>query len=109
MQDTLNIAISNAERNQACQIIKITMNIGKLSGVVPEALEFAFDIVTKNTIAENATLKINNIPIICYCNYCHSNFSPAEWFFECPNCQQFTNNIIQGKEMELVSVEIITK
>ncbi len=106
MERTLEIAITNAKQQNAHKINKITMNIGKLSGVIPDALEFAFDVVTKDTIAENATLTINTIPVICYCNSCQENFYPQEWFFECPKCHQFSNNIIQGKEIELMSVEI---
>ncbi len=82
------------------------MDIGKISGVISEALEFAFDVVSKNTIAENADLIINDIPVVCYCYFCKQNFAPQEWFFECPKCLQFSNNIIQGKEIKLVSVEI---
>jgi hydrogenase nickel incorporation protein HypA/HybF len=106
MQNTLEIAINNAKQENANYIKKITMNIGKLSGVIPEALEFAFDVVTKGTMAENATLKINTIPIICYCDSCQEKFNPQEWFFECPYCHQFSNHILQGKEIELISVEI---
>jgi hydrogenase nickel incorporation protein HypA/HybF len=106
MEQTLQIAIDNALKQNGNKINKITMRIGKLSGVVPEALEFAFDVVIKGTIAENSTLKIDTIPIICYCNNCQEKFAPEEWFFECPNCHQFSQNILQGKEIELASVEI---
>ena len=106
MEHTLEIAITSAKKQNASKINQITMNIGKLSGVIPDALEFAFDVLTNKTIAENAILKINTIPVICYCNACQENFSPQEWFFECPKCHQFSNNILQGKEIELISVEI---
>lgn len=108
MERTLEIAINNAQKQNANSIQKITMNIGKLSGVIPEALEFAFDVVTKGTIAENATLEINTIPVTCYCNICQTKFNPQEWFFECPHCHQFSNHILEGKEIELMSVEINT-
>lgn len=108
MERTLEIAINNAQKQNANSIQKITMNIGKLSGVIPEALEFAFDVVTKGTIAENATLEINTIPVTCYCDFCQTKFNPQEWFFECPHCHQFSNHILEGKEIELMSVEINT-
>lgn len=109
MQQTLDIAIAHAKEKNIDKITSIQMNIGKLSGVFPQALEFAFGIVTKDTIAENATLKINIIPVTCYCNYCQEKFNPQEWVFECPQCHQFSNNILQGKEIELILVEINTK
>ena len=65
MDHTLEIAITSAKEQNAIRISQITMNIGKLSGVIPNALEFAFDVLSKETIAENAILKINTIPIVC--------------------------------------------
>jgi hydrogenase nickel incorporation protein HypA/HybF len=106
MEHTLAMAITSAKEQNANRINKITMNIGKLSGVIPDALEFAFEVLRQGTIAENATLTIKTIPVVCYCDSCQENFSPPEWFFECPHCHQFSNHILQGKEMELMSVEI---
>ena len=106
MEQTVAIAINNAQQQNATKINKIIMRIGKLSGVVPSALEFAFEVVTKNTIAENASLEIKTIPVSCWCENCQVNFSPPEWFFECPNCHQFSHQILAGKEIELASLEI---
>jgi hydrogenase nickel incorporation protein HypA/HybF len=106
MEQTLNIAIDYATKENATEIKEMTVCIGKMSGVVPEALQFAFDVIIKGTIAENSTLKIELLPVICYCDNCQQKFQPHEWFFQCPNCHQFTNNIIQGKEIQLISLEI---
>lgn len=43
---------------------------------------------------------------ISHCHFWEENFYPQEWFFECLKCHQFSNNILQGKEIELMSVEI---
>ncbi|ELS00784.1 hydrogenase nickel insertion protein HypA [Xenococcus sp. PCC 7305] len=106
MQNTLDIAIAQAQENSAKKIDNLTMNIGKLSGVIPEALEFAFDILIQGTIAENAQLKIKTIPIVCYCQSCDHNFQPAEYIFECPQCQEISINIVTGRELELASVVV---
>jgi hydrogenase nickel incorporation protein HypA/HybF len=106
MESTLEIAIDNAIKQNARCINKLTMRIGKLSGIVPEALEFAFEVVTAGTIAENATLEMELIAVICYCDCCQQEFQPDDWFFQCPTCDQFSNQIIQGKEIELLSLEI---
>lgn len=106
MEQTLNIAIDYAIKEKATEIKEIKIYIGKISGVVPEALKFAFDVIKKGTIAENSILKIESLPIICYCDYCQEKFTPNEWFFECPNCHQFSHNILQGKEIKLISLEI---
>ncbi|WP_066345431.1 hydrogenase maturation nickel metallochaperone HypA [Geminocystis sp. NIES-3708] len=106
MEDTLNIAIDYAIKENATEIKEITICIGKMSGVVSEALKFAFEVIRKGTIAENSTLKIESLPVICYCDHCQQKFQPDEWFFQCPNCDQFSNNILQGKEIKLISLEV---
>ena len=52
MQSALEIALEQAGRQGASRIDCIALRVGMLSGVVPEALEFAFDVVARGTIAE---------------------------------------------------------
>lgn len=108
MESTLEIAINHAQAQKAKEIKMIVMKIGELSGVIPQALEFAFEVVRENSIASNATLKIETIPVCCYCESCQKKFYPGGYIFECPNCNQLSNNILEGKEIELSSLEIIT-
>ena len=108
MESTLEIAINHAQAQKAKEIKAIVMKIGELSGVIPQALEFAFEVVRENSIASNATLKIETIPVCCHCESCQEKFYPTGYIFECPNCHQFSNNILEGKEIELSSLEIIT-
>ena len=65
MQNTLDIAISQAQQQGATKIDSLTLKIGKLSGVIPEALEFAFEVLIRDTIAEDAQLEIKTIPVKC--------------------------------------------
>ena len=106
MQSTLDIAIAQAKQNNANKIELVTMNIGALSGVIPEALEFAFDVLVRGTIAENAQLEINTIPIVCYCQHCDRNFQPETYICECPQCRQISNYVLTGKELELASISV---
>ena len=74
MQNTLDIAIAQARQSKAAKIDCLTLNIGELSGVIPEALEFAFEVLSQGTITENAQLEINSIPVVCHCQKCDRNF-----------------------------------
>ncbi|MEM7761995.1 MAG: hydrogenase maturation nickel metallochaperone HypA, partial [Cyanobacteria bacterium P01_A01_bin.40] len=76
MQNTLDLAIAQAQQYNATEIERLVLNIGELSGVVPEALEFAFEVLTPGTIAENALLEINTIAVVCHCPKCDRNFQP---------------------------------
>jgi hydrogenase nickel incorporation protein HypA/HybF len=65
MQSTLAFALKRAADEGAQRIHRLTMRIGPLSGVVPEALEFAFEVLTQGTIAEGAGFEVERVPIVC--------------------------------------------
>jgi hydrogenase nickel incorporation protein HypA/HybF len=45
LESTLELAVDYAHQQGATQIHRLTLRVGQLSGVIPEALQFAFDIV----------------------------------------------------------------
>jgi hydrogenase nickel incorporation protein HypA/HybF len=106
MEQTLAIALSHAQEQGATRIHRLCLRVGALSGVEPDALKFAFDVVTQGTIAADATLTIEAIPAICYCDHCQLEFQPPDWIYECPHCHQLTWDVRQGKELELASLEV---
>lgn len=106
MENTLEIAVEHAHRQGANKIQRLKMRVGKMSGVVPEALEFAFDVCTQGTIAEGAKLEIESVPVVCYCPNCKIEFQPDDIIYECPECGQLSSQILQGRELELTSLEL---
>ncbi len=106
MENALAIALNYAKRNQANRIHKMTLRVGTCSGVEPNALRFAFDVVTRNTIAETAQLEIETYPTRCYCTACRTEFEPIDFGYECPYCQTWSREILQGRELELAALEV---
>lgn len=106
MENALGIALKRAADEGAHHIHQLTMRIGLLSGVVPEALEFAFDVLTRGTIAEGATLEVEHVPIVCFCSTCRLEFQPDDLFCECPRCHVPSAEVHQGRELELASLEV---
>jgi hydrogenase nickel incorporation protein HypA/HybF len=106
MEATLAIALEQAHQHHADHIHRLVLRIGALSGVVPDALEFAFDVVTQGTMAEGASLDIESVPTTCYCNDCQTSFQPNDYIFECPTCGGISSQILSGKEIELSSLEL---
>ena len=105
-EQLIAIAIEHAHRAGASHIHLIKARVGDLSGVVPEALTFAFDVSAKGTIAETAKFEIERVQTQCYCTHCQQAFTPTDWIFVCPHCHQISHDIRQGKELELVSLEV---
>jgi hydrogenase nickel incorporation protein HypA/HybF len=60
MQEALDIAISAAGKEPGSRITLIKMHVGQLSGVEPDALKFAFEALSQNTIADRAQLVIKS-------------------------------------------------
>jgi hydrogenase nickel incorporation protein HypA/HybF len=106
MEQVLEIAVNTARQDGAEHIHSITLRVGKLSGVVAEALEFAFEALSADTIAEGGCLRIEAVPVICYCEACKSEFEPESIFYKCPACQQPSSSIVQGREFNVTAVEV---
>lgn len=106
MQETLELALEHMARRGATRLHRLRLRVGPLAGVVPEALQFAFEALTPGTPAEGATLEIVNVPIVCFCPACDREFSASGWIFECPCCRQVTDQVRQGQELLLESLEV---
>jgi len=106
MQSAIELACEHARRVGAQRIHVLRLKIGALSGVVPEALEFAFDVVTQRTLAEGSRLEVEYLPVVCFCSECNYEFKPEDLFYACPRCGQTRVEVRQGFEMELASLEV---
>lgn len=107
MEQTLDLALQSAQAQSAQRIHRLSLRVGALSGVVPDSLRFAFDVVVAETIAAQATLSIELVPVECWCDPCNQAFIPDDnYLYECPTCHQFSHHIIAGKELDLMSVEV---
>ena len=104
MMSIMDTALEVAEQNNAQKIIKITVEIGEKSGVVKDALEFAFETVTKETIAEQSTLEVITIPFKGECLECGHVFL-SDYFLVCDKCGNL-GKMISGKELRIKSIEV---
>jgi hydrogenase nickel incorporation protein HypA/HybF len=106
MQEAVRIAATHAQSSGAARIYVMTMRIGALAGVEVEALRLAFEVVTQGTTAEGATLQLEKVPVGCWCNGCERVFQPADCVFRCPKCHHPSTDIRQGREFEVIAVEV---
>ena len=106
MQSALETAAQKTRAAGATQIHRLTLRVGKLSGVVPEALRSAFAGLRYETLAAAADLAIEEVPAICWCADCAAEFEVADWKYECPRCHQPSGDLRRGLELELTSLEI---
>ncbi len=95
------------ERRGGLQIAAVHLRIGKLAGVVKEALLSSYEMACENTPLAGSQLVVEEVPVIMYCPTCDARrpVLVSEWF-NCPQCGAPVTQIVQGKELELVSLEI---
>ena len=106
MQSALEQALEQARLAGARRVHEIHLRVGALSGVVPEALQMAFEALTVGTLAEKATLKVENVPARFWCRNCQHEFTSETLFAECPTCRRISPELRAGRELELASLEI---
>jgi hydrogenase nickel incorporation protein HypA/HybF len=105
-QSIIEIAEAKArEQNSRCvQVIKI--RLGDFTTIVREALEFAFEIARRETLAENARLEIESVPMVVLCVACGSVTDPVrEVCLICPHCG-LPLNVVSGEELQVEYIEI---
>jgi hydrogenase nickel incorporation protein HypA/HybF len=106
MQSALNQALRGARQAGAVRVHEIRLRIGVLSGVVPDALQFAFEALTPGTPAEGSRLSIEEVPARFWCAPCGREFVSANLYSECPDCGQPSDELRAGRELELASMEV---
>jgi hydrogenase nickel incorporation protein HypA/HybF len=105
--EILDIAGREAARRGAAGVAAITVKVGDLSGVVADALEFAFDALCSGTSAEGARLHILRVPVIARCMTCARDYQPgAELVLWCPDCGRALE-VTAGQELQVESLELM--
>jgi hydrogenase nickel incorporation protein HypA/HybF len=107
MQSALAQVLEEANRAGANRVEEIRLRIGVLSGVVPDALQFAFETLAEGTSAEHAALTIESVPARFWCAACEREFEADRMFAECPACHAPSGELRSGREMELASLEVV--
>ena len=106
MESAVRMAVEAAKSAGASRVLALRLRVGTLSGVVPEALRFAFDVVCRDTIAEGASLEMESVPAAGWCPVCRTEFECADFISECPRCHNRNGELRRGRELEIASVEI---
>ena len=106
MQAALDLALEKAKASSASQIHWLRVRGGVMTGVVPEALQFAFEALREGTLAADAELQIETVSAAGWCAECACEFESVEWFQPCPKCGRSSSQLRRGLELELASMEV---
>lgn len=105
-ENIIRISSEEAERHNARKVKEIRIRVGELSGLIPDCMQFYFDIASKGTRVEGAVLKIEKIPISIKCSECGHTEELSSRSYTCSNCGSSNIKIIRGNEFLIDSLEV---
>jgi len=105
-QGLLKIVECEALPYAGAKVLRIKLRVGKMSGVMPDALKFAFEVISQGGVAMDACLEIEEIPLRVRCHHCGGIFAVDVPFMICSHCQSTDVEMISGRELEIESMEI---
>ena len=103
---TESIVAAVTERMPGTPVRRVHLSIGRLSGVVPDAVRFCFDLVTAGTSLEGAVLEIDEPGGRVVCRRCAAEFDTDEVLALCP-CGSADVELLRGQELRVRSVEVV--
>ncbi len=105
-EGVLQIIEDHARSQGFERVTAVTLEIGQLAGVEVEALRFAFDVVTRDSIAEGARLEIDAVPGQGWCLKCSEPVALAALFDACPRCGTYQVQATGGTEMRVKELAV---
>ncbi|CAG8999595.1 MAG: Hydrogenase maturation factor HypA [Candidatus Celerinatantimonas neptuna] len=107
-QRTLETIESHARRNGAKQITDVWVEVGAFSCVEPSAMEFCFELVCRETLAQGCQLHLAIQSALCFCRHCHKSIELLSSKVKiCPNCGSHDLKIDADDGLTIKRIEII--
>ncbi|MDD2643773.1 MAG: hydrogenase maturation nickel metallochaperone HypA [Methanobacteriaceae archaeon] len=112
-QGIFTTVMDTAESNDATEVTKVIIEVGRLAMINPEQISFLLDVLKENTIAEDADFVINEIPVEIECQECDykgivsldglDHYAPI---IKCPKCETPRILILNGKDIIVKNIVI---
>jgi hydrogenase nickel incorporation protein HypA/HybF len=105
MSITQSVVDAVCEHAAGRHVLSVKIQVGALCAVVGDSMQFCFELVTAGTVAEGASLVIDEPPATGHCRVCGSDFSVADFIMLCP-CGSADVEILTGRELRIMSMEV---
>ena len=102
----VKIAEEESRKAAAKKVLSIELEIGSMSGIELDALDFSWPIAVKETVLEGARRDIDWIEAKARCTECGSEFEVKNSYDTCPKCNSYFKDIYKGKELRVKSLEV---
>jgi hydrogenase nickel incorporation protein HypA/HybF len=89
------------------RVKEVRLRVGVLASVIEDSLHFCYGIAIEGTRLEGSKLVIQILPVIARCDHCNADVELAGLqSFRCPRCGEPVNDLRQGRELDIDSIEI---
>lgn len=105
MQGILDASFEAAQNAGKSKISLIKVTIGELTEIQDYALEFAFEALSKGTMAEGAKLEMTFLEPKSTCQDCGHTYTHDHFTMTCPECGSFDVKLMQGRELQIDAIE----
>lgn len=105
-ESVLQIIEDKARVEGFSRVKAVWLEVGQLASVEKESLRFCFDVVTRNSVAQDARLEIIETAGHGWCMECASNVPVTARYEPCPNCGNFQIEVTGGEEMRVKELEV---
>ena len=102
----LAIAEKAAVANSLAVVTGVGLQIGELSGIEIDSLEFAFSLIKADTLLQKAELNIEIVKGEAVCTECNTIFPISSYGSCCPGCKGYSMQILKGKEMKVLNITL---
>ena len=95
-----------ARQNELTSISRVRLNLGEVSGVLPDYLVDCWNWAVQRTdVLHDAVLDVTPITAVTVCNDCGRTYDTIEHGKVCPHCQSPNTVLLRGNEVEIDTVE----
>ena len=106
-QSIVEAVEAKAVECDAARVKSVRLKIGEASGIVADSLTFSFEMLAaENPALRGAHLLIDSVPHRARCRHCHTEFAVINYVAQCPTCQEWSDEVVSGTELQIVEMEI---
>lgn len=103
VMESVDIAARDAG---ADKVLKVSLSVGVMTEAIEDALRFAFEALSENTLCDGAELDINMVQPRSECLECGTEYEHDRLHMLCPECGSFATKLLAGKELRIDSIEV---
>lgn len=105
-ESILGILEEQARTQAYSRVRRVRLEVGALSCVEPEALRFNFEVVTRGSLAEGASLELIDAPGQAWCLWCCQTVEVTGLLDACPQCGSHQTQVTGGDQLQIRELEV---